>query len=117
MFAWHTAALAGRNPPTHIDTPRCGWFKTRLVKGGVWCPARIWLVQEIDPDTGELAADEVMRCEIAGERRNPVTAWVGLARFPIAEAEYERMMQLLGLPVFRATHAPVPMTETPMRPR
>ena len=56
-YAWHRDAILGvygDGLPTH-DTPQCGYFKRKLVKGGPYVPARIWLDAEIDDVTGELA--------------------------------------------------------------
>lgn len=74
--------------PQITQEPQCGWFKRRLVKGGPWVPARIWLEQPTDPETGELAGDEVMRCEVGGKERDPVDEWTWLCSAPITEADF-----------------------------
>lgn len=87
LYAWHRAALAGHKPV--IDaTPQCGWYKRKLVKGGVFVPARIWMFQEIDRATGELMADEVLQCEVNGRWADPDDAWPWLCGNPISEAEF-----------------------------
>lgn len=95
-FAWHRAALDWResggltdDPPTNADEPQCGWFKRRLVKGGPWVPARIWLYQPIDDETGELCGDERLQCEVAGGMRNPEDEWPWLCGNPISESEFD----------------------------
>lgn len=94
LMAWHRAAIAGGSPPVHPNDPQQGWFRRRLVKGGPMVPARIWLHQEIDEATGELAEDEVWRCEVMGEARDPVDEWPWLCARPISEAEYDHLMRL-----------------------
>ena len=73
LHAWHSAALRGLSP-ANDGTPRCGWYKRRLVRGGVFVPARIWMVQDICPETGELLSDEVLRCEVNGIAADPEEA-------------------------------------------
>ena len=58
LYAWHRAAIAGEAPPMHEGAPECGWFKTRIVKGGPWVAVEIKVEREIDIETGELASDE-----------------------------------------------------------
>lgn len=79
--------MRGERPETHEGEPQCGWFRTRLVKNGPFVSARIWCEQEIDPETGELCCDEVLRCEVGGERRNPARAWTFLTAIPIEDYE------------------------------
>lgn len=92
-YAWHTAALAGEEPVTD-ETPRCGWFKRRLVKGGPWVAAKIWMDQPIDPDTGELCGDETLQCEVAGRWADPEDAWTWLCANPITEQEFRYLTAL-----------------------
>lgn len=87
LYEWHTRALAGKNPAID-DTPHCGWFKRKLVKGGVFVPARIWMVQEVDPVTGELLNDELLQCEVNGAHADPEEAWSWICANPITEAEF-----------------------------
>lgn len=93
---WHNQALSDK--ALHLDieaefeTPHCGWFQTRVVRGGPWVPAMIWLEQEVCPDTGELLSDEVLKCEIAGQLRDPYESWHYLFREPIDEPTYKYLM-------------------------
>lgn len=93
---WHTQALNDKAlhlpVEAEFETPHCGWFMTRMVRGGPWVPARIWIEQELCPDTGELLSDEVMKCEIAGQLRDPYESWHYLFREPIEEAAYLYLM-------------------------
>ena len=78
----------------HPDDPQCGFFKRRLVRGGVYVPARIWLVSETDIGTGELLSDEILQCEVDGQRADPLDQWSYLASNPITEAEFNYMTAL-----------------------
>lgn len=100
LYAWHGAALAGLRPQVTHD-PHCGWFKRRLVRGGPWIGARIWLEQRVED--GELVADETMRCEVNGEERDPHAQWTYLADHPISEKEF---LYLASLNRWAAAHAP-----------
>jgi hypothetical protein len=87
LYDWHSRALRGLNPI--IDgTPHCGWFKRKLVKGGVFVPARIWMFQDVDAETGELLSDEELQCEVNGARADPEEAWSWICGNPITEQEY-----------------------------
>ena len=114
-LAWHRAALAGENPPTHDGLPQPGWFKVRLVKGGPYVAAKIWIEREIDPLTGELAAPEEYRCEIDGMPRNAEIAWTFLE--PISRAEYDALLhRRLQIPAMQASMAHVDLIAEPILP-
>lgn len=124
LYRWHRESLArlGRGEakplPVDADEPQCGWFKMRAVKGGPWIPVRIACEQVIDPETGELAGPELMRAEVGIERR-PASAyaiWPRCCGRPISEAEWESLIYTGDLATMEATHAPVDLTRTPMRP-
>lgn len=96
---WHRAALDALRlhldvGATHADHPEAGWFERRLTKGGMFVPARIWIAQAIDPDTGELVDDEEFLCEVAGEPADAWEQWPWLCGRPITEARYRYMMDL-----------------------
>ena len=95
QLAWHTAARAGEEPAIH-DEPHCGWFKRRLVKHGPFVPARIWLFSPICPETGELAGDEILQCEVDGQMADAAAQWSRLAGHPITEAEFHYLTALRG---------------------
>lgn len=95
---WWREALAGRRLPTHEDEAHCGFFKTRKPGPEPWqkrpmVPARIWIEQPLDPETGELIGDEVMRCEIDGELWPILEGWVSVARQPITRDEYVALLE------------------------
>jgi hypothetical protein len=62
------------------------------VKGGPFVPVKIFLEQQIDPETGELLGDEVMRCEVDGKRRVPEEEWTWVADNPISEEDFLDML-------------------------
>lgn len=92
-LAWYRNALAnGRRAWAGAggnEEPECGWFEKR---GQPFSAARIWLAQEIDEETGELMADEVLRCEVNGRSRDPDREWQWLCGNPISEAEFHYRM-------------------------
>lgn len=95
-YAWHANALLGAYGDEVIinpDEPQCGWFQRKLVKGGPMVPARIWLFFETD-DAGELVDEEVLQCEVNGERADAVEQWSYLAGHPITEQQFSYMTAL-----------------------
>lgn len=92
IYGWYLAALSGLAPATHDGLPEAGWFKMKLVQGGPWVPVRIWLDQVIDPETGDLADDEILFCEVSGEavpRSRMEEVWTYL--IPIQSADFEAL--------------------------
>ena len=90
LFAWHTNALLGiygDEITVFNEEPECGFFKTRMVKGGPFVPARIWMVQPVD-ESGELIADEVMQAEINGKFATPERVWQQACGNSISEQEW-----------------------------
>ena len=86
-FGWWRVATAGGDPETTQD-PQPGWYKRRLVRGGPWVPARIWLYSEVD-DAGELLAPEILQAECNGAWADPDDLWSYVAANPITEAEFK----------------------------
>ena len=94
-----------------------GWFKVRMVRGGPFVPARIWIEREICPLTGELACDERILCEINGARRDALREWVWLSKNPISKAAFDELCALRqSIEAMAATHAPFDLKDTVMRP-
>lgn len=87
LYEWHARALAGLNPVI-TDDPQCGWYKRKLVKDGVFVPARIWMVQPIDLETGELVSDEFLQAEVNGAYADPMDCWSWICANPIREQEF-----------------------------
>jgi hypothetical protein len=113
LHAWHAAALRGLGP-ANDGTPRCGWYKRRLVRGGVFVPARIWLVQDICPETGELLSDEVLRCEINGFAADPEEAWTWISGHPVTEQEFRYLAARIDFAIRHEPHDPFAMPSRPI---
>lgn len=94
------------------DQPHAGFFQRRLVKGGPFVPARIWLHQDIGDD-GELLDDEVLRCEINGEPADADEAWSYLCSAPISEAQFNYMT---ARGQWASFYAPTEAAANPRRP-
>lgn len=111
-MSWHSAALAGIDRVTN-DEPQVGWFKRKLVKHGVMVPARIWLFQDVDPETGELADDEQLQCEVNGAFADPYDAWGWLCGTPITELEFRYLTARME---FASRHEPDDAFASPRKP-
>ncbi len=106
LYRWHSEALAYYRvhgslrgfPGIHEDEPHPGFYKRRLFSRGPWIPASIRVVQQIDPETGELIGDERMTCEVVGEQRDVLEEWTYLAGHPISPEEYMTLLTLLFMP-------------------
>ena len=93
-LAWHRNALrgvCGDDLPVHGEDPQAGWFKCKMVKGGPWVPARIWLYQPCDEETEDLVGDEILQCEINGKFADVEQAWLRLCHNPITQQEFNFM--------------------------
>ena len=112
LYAWHTAALAGKKPVI-TDEPQAGWYKRVLVKGGVMVPARIWVYQNVDRETGELVEDELLQCEVNGQYADAQDQWSWLASNPISRAEFNYLMASIDHAV---RHEPDDAFADPRRP-
>lgn len=116
LYAWHTNALRGvlaDEPLEYNEEPECGWFQRRLVKDGPWVPARIWMYQPVDPDTGDLVGDEVFQCEVNGRHADPYTEFFGLSGHPISEAHFNYLTAAIA---WSAEYAPDEPRANPYRP-
>lgn len=74
------------------DTPRAGFYRTKLIRGGPWVPVRIWFGPPHDPDTGELM-DRSLRwqAERDGKPVDIDRVWPFCGAQPISEQEYRFM--------------------------
>ena len=90
LYAWHRAALAGDNPPIHDGLAECGFYKTKIVRGGPWAAVEIKVERDIDFETGELTAPERLVAICDGERRNPANLWTYLT--PISRDEHRALI-------------------------
>jgi hypothetical protein len=116
QYAWHRNAMLGvfgKAVTLFNEEPECGWFKRRLVKGGVFVPARIWLVSITDCETGELTQDEFLQCEVNGNYADVDQQWPWLCGNPISESEFNYMTALRQ---HCAWHAPDEPAANPRQP-
>lgn len=114
-YAWWRAALRDPSTPRHDGEPQAGFYQTRMVRGGPFVAVRIWLEQETD-ENGELVADEKLRAELNGERRDPAAIWTFCR--PISRAAYDALAGLKStVPFMAATRAAIDITETAIGPR
>ncbi|AHD02929.1 hypothetical protein [Leisingera methylohalidivorans] len=114
-FAWWNAALRDPRTPRHEGEPQAGYYKRRTVKNGPWVPLRIRLVQAIDRETGELTEPEIHVAEQDGASFDPNPIWTHCR--PISSREFNDLTaRQEDLPLMAATHAPVDLSETPIRP-
>lgn len=113
LHAWHATALRGLGP-VNDGTPKCGWYKRRLVRGGVFVPARIWMFQDICPETGELLSDEVLRCEVNGFSVDPEEAWPWISGHPVSEQEFRYLAARIAFAIRHEPHDPFAMPGRPI---
>jgi hypothetical protein len=116
-LAWYHQALNDKalhlEPTIDFEAPQCGWFDTGVSRKGISVPARIWLEQEVCPETGSLLSDEVLRCEVDGRLVDPAAAWIWLASNPITE---ERYNYLVARGEYVRRYAPEDPAATPFKP-
>lgn len=113
LFRWWREALVNPDLPRHDDMPECGFYKRRMVKGGPWIPARIYVERETDPMTGELTAPERMVCDLNGEMCDPRPHWTHLR--PISREEYDALLQRrYAVPEMLSPRNPIDITARPL---
>ena len=116
LYRWHRNALLGvyGEPTTEFnENPECGFFKRRLVKDGPFVPARIWMHQPTDPETGDLVGDETLQCEVDGQFADAEQQWSWLNGNPITEAEFNYLTELRR---WSEQHAPDEPYANPRQP-
>lgn len=85
-------ACAKERPPVDLNTLQAGFYRRRMVKGGVFVPVEIRLIQVIDPETGELLEDERFEAIVDGSQvRNILKTWEYCCAHPISRDEYDFM--------------------------
>lgn len=101
---WHGTPKDGVTPLHQIPhDPQDGYFKTRLIRNGPWVPARIWRDPEVDFVTDKPTGFDIVKCEVDGRARNPLSAWLMVAKFPITKADFDHRVALSS---WSKTHAP-----------
>lgn len=102
--------VSGQDQP---DFPQCGCFERRLVRGGVFVPASIWREAELDPVTGEPTGQQILRCQVGSNIRDPFIEWPMLARRPIRREKYDFQMADHG---WAKLYAPTDPKANPNKP-
>ena len=83
---WWREAIAGNYGPVYESEPQAGFYVRKFRKDGPEMPVRIWLHQDIDPETGLLADDEVMKCQVGDWTVDPLKHWSHVK--PVSEVRY-----------------------------
>lgn len=97
-----------------VDTPTAGYYRTRLVRGGIFCPVKIWHGPPNDPETGEpLDRSWRWQCLVGGELIDLHRVWPWCGRHPIDETEYTLMLERAK---WAAKYAPQSPEAQPRKP-
>lgn len=91
---WRVAALSDTPPKAFVDEPQSGYYRRRLVKGGPWVPVKIWLIQIVDPETGELTQPSYFCCDVDGKPASAEDQWSYVCDQPITRADYDHMVDV-----------------------
>lgn len=105
--------MAGLDPVI-TEIPQCGWYQRKLIKGGVFVPARIWVDAEIDIGTGELLGPETYLCEVNGERRDAFDQWPWLCSNPITESEFDYLTKMREHAILHEPDLPIANPRKPV---
>ena len=76
QYDFWSRSVAGERVPRVEDEPKPGFYKRRMIRNGPFVPVEIWLEQEVDPDTGELTADETLMATSDGKPCDPLAVWL-----------------------------------------
>ena len=77
-----------------VDQPRPGYFRAKLVKGGVWVGVRIWWEEAIDPLTGEVLDRPARLVALMDDEPiDPAIVWNRCCDQPISVADYEYLIE------------------------
>jgi len=93
-----------------------GYFKAQKVRGGAWLPARFWIEEERDPNTGERIGDDRYFAELGTD---PVDAfdppgWP-YAWQPIEEWQWRHLHADLSWALLNDRHGPMANPTVPAR--
>ena len=98
LYAWHANAvvkverhgsLRAAGIEIDQDEPQCGWYMRRMIRGGPYVAAEIWMEQPVED--GQLVGDEKLMCQVDGRDADPVDQWTYLAAHPITEKAFRHM--------------------------
>lgn len=91
------------------------YYQTRFKKGGPLVPIKFTIEQEIDPETGELMADEIVSAEGPDGPVNP--DWVEETCHEISETKFWNLQNLRNaVPEMHATHVALDLRHTIVMP-
>lgn len=101
-MAYHRAAQRGGRPPVFADDPQPGFYWLRRHKGGPRVPVEIRLIQDIDPETGELASDEWCAAIVGPAGAHSVvraqdeveSVWMSCANKALSRSEYFALCEI-----------------------
>ena len=78
------------------DTPQTGYYRTKLVRGGIFVAVKIWYGPPLDPEdySQTLARSWRWQALVDGElyMGNVLDVWTFCAGRPVSEAEYRFML-------------------------
>lgn len=89
-YRWWRRAVSGERVEVHEDDPKPGYYRMRMARGGPWIPVEIWIEQEIDPDSRELAAPERIRATRGGDECPVSFVWARCR--PISVEDYQALL-------------------------
>lgn len=90
-----------------VDSPREGYYRTRMVRGGPFVPVHIWYGPPHDPETGEIM-DRSPRWNALrnGDPCDAAEVWNWCCAHPINETEYHYLLRLKEWAVQHAPNEP-----------
>lgn len=95
------------------DVPVAGYYRRRMVSGGIYVGVRIWHGAPLDPVTGEeMDRSHRWQAQVNGQPIDIERVWPSCARDPIDEREYH---YLCSLQRWGADHAPDSAIADPTR--
>lgn len=81
--------------PLRMNDPIPGHYLRRLVRNGPLVPVKIYYVDGDRDDDGELMSDQLLCCEVAGDRADPFLQWLYCAGHATTEEDYNYRMAIL----------------------
>lgn len=68
--------------------PQCGFYQTRLIKGGPWVPARIWREPALDANGVDTGRD-LLKCSVDGRAKDAMEMFTRLSMNPVKESVFK----------------------------
>lgn len=114
---WWRRAVIDKSTTRIEGEPHAGFYARRAKKDGPLIPVQVRMVQEIDPETGELTDDERIVAEELGRVRDPMPDWLWLYLRPVTEGEFYALVESHRTDArMSATHAKYDVGLIPSRP-